>query len=267
MEFCNSIKSIKYICKYIYKGCDLAVFGVTNEILKNDEVTQYQLGRYISSNEAAWHIFRFPIHERYPAVSHLSIHLENGQRIYFTKENAKNKIENLSDTTLTAFFKLCQKDQFAQTLLYNEIMSYYTWNAKQKIFCKRKKGILINKEFNIRKADTIGRVYTIHPHNSECYFLRMLLHHIRGPKSFEDLKTIDGKLFPTYREACLELGLLENDNHWHLALQEASLTKMPKEIRNLFAMILTTCNPSNPKGTLNFKITITFQIYINLNVF
>ncbi|GFS77272.1 down syndrome cell adhesion molecule homolog [Trichonephila clavipes] len=31
---------------------------------KNDEITLYQIGRYISSNEAAWRIFGFPIHER-----------------------------------------------------------------------------------------------------------------------------------------------------------------------------------------------------------
>ena len=27
VEFCNSVKSIKYICKYVHKGSDMAVFG------------------------------------------------------------------------------------------------------------------------------------------------------------------------------------------------------------------------------------------------
>ncbi|GFY22040.1 ATP-dependent DNA helicase [Trichonephila clavipes] len=49
VELCRSIKSIKYICKYVNKGSDLVVFGVQNA---NDEVTSYQNGRYISTSEA-----------------------------------------------------------------------------------------------------------------------------------------------------------------------------------------------------------------------
>jgi len=86
VEFCSSVKSIKYICKYVNKGSDLAVFEI-QDINKNDEIARYQMGRYISSSEAIWRIFSFPIHEREPSVQHLAVHLENGQRVYFTEEN------------------------------------------------------------------------------------------------------------------------------------------------------------------------------------
>ncbi|GFR15770.1 ATP-dependent DNA helicase [Trichonephila clavata] len=62
VEFCNSVKSIKYICKYVNKGTDQATFGVEDL----DEVTRYESGRYISSSEAVWRILCFPIHERFP---------------------------------------------------------------------------------------------------------------------------------------------------------------------------------------------------------
>ncbi|GFR15888.1 helitron_like_N domain-containing protein [Trichonephila clavata] len=65
----------------------MAVIGIGAEN-SNDEVTQYQMGRYVSSNEAVWRIFSFPIHERHPSVVHLAVHLENGQRVYFTAQNA-----------------------------------------------------------------------------------------------------------------------------------------------------------------------------------
>lgn len=84
VEFCSSVKSIKYICKYVNKGSDLAVFEVQN-INKNDEISRYQMGRYISRSEAIWRIFSFPIHEREPSVQHLAVHLVNGQRVYFTE--------------------------------------------------------------------------------------------------------------------------------------------------------------------------------------
>ncbi|GFT13405.1 helitron_like_N domain-containing protein [Trichonephila clavipes] len=89
VDYCNSVKAIKYICKYVNKGSDMAVFGVENTTASNDEVTQYQLGRYISSNEAVWRILSFSIHGRYPTVVHLAVHLENGQRVYFTSENLR----------------------------------------------------------------------------------------------------------------------------------------------------------------------------------
>ena len=86
VEFCSSAKSIKYICKYVNKGSDMVVFQIhhTNvnfpRLNDNDEIIRYQIGRYISSNEAVWRIFGFPIHERNPAIIHFAVHLENGQR-------------------------------------------------------------------------------------------------------------------------------------------------------------------------------------------
>lgn len=108
----------------------MAVFGVPDSNA-NDEITQYLMGRYISTNEALWRIFSFPIHERYPAVIHLSVHLENGQRVYFTDQNIQQRAVQPSDTTLTAFFKLCESDPFARTLLYSDVPQYYTWLAKK----------------------------------------------------------------------------------------------------------------------------------------
>jgi len=61
VEYCNSIKSIKYVCKYVNKGSDMAVFGIADPNA-NDEVMKFQLGRYVSCNEAIWRLFSFTIH-------------------------------------------------------------------------------------------------------------------------------------------------------------------------------------------------------------
>ncbi|XP_043937508.1 uncharacterized protein LOC122810098 [Protopterus annectens] len=140
VEYCNSVKSIKYICKYVNKGSDMAVFGVQpegsdrNAVIHINEIAQYLAGRYISSNEAVWRILSFAIHERSPAVVHLAVHLENGQHIYFTAVNVQQIALNPPATTLTAFFTLCQNDAFAKTLLYLEVPTYYTWNVSRKSF-------------------------------------------------------------------------------------------------------------------------------------
>ena len=81
------MKSIKYICKYVHKGSDKAIFAVQN-VNDNDEITRYKMGQYICSNDAIWCNFTFPIHERDPAVVHLPVHLENGERVYCTAQTA-----------------------------------------------------------------------------------------------------------------------------------------------------------------------------------
>ncbi|GBN29710.1 hypothetical protein AVEN_51382-1 [Araneus ventricosus] len=78
IECCNSVKSIKYVCKYVNKGSDTAAFEFTRGENDLNEFQQYQMGRSISSNEVVWRIFNFPIHERHPTMIHLSVHLENG---------------------------------------------------------------------------------------------------------------------------------------------------------------------------------------------
>ena len=40
--------------------------------------------------------------------------------------------------------------------------------------------------------------------------------------------------------------LLEDDNPYHLAMQEASVSNSAVSLRSLFAVILTWCKPSNP---------------------
>ena len=86
VEYCHSVKSIKYICKYVNQGSDMAVFGVAAEN-SNDEITHFQMGRHVSSKEAMWRIFSFPIHERHPTVVNIFVHLVKGQMFYFTTEN------------------------------------------------------------------------------------------------------------------------------------------------------------------------------------
>ncbi len=75
----------------------------------------------------------------------------------------------------------------------------------------------------------------------------MLLHHIRRPKSFKHLKTINGRECETYREACNQLGLLEDDSHWDATLTEASVSSSGPQLRTLFSIMLHNCDLSNPK--------------------
>lgn len=69
---------------------------------------------------------------------------------------------------------------------------------------------------------------------------------VRGPTSFEHLRTVNSITFPTYQGACKELGLLEGDEHWEKTLSDAVISEPSPKLRELFTVILLFCNPSEP---------------------
>lgn len=260
VEYCTSVKSIKYLFKYVTKGSDLAILelrGGNRPIVgnvplpeqpdENDEIQLYQVGRYVSTDEAIWRIYGFLIHDRYPNVIKLQVHLENGQRVSFTASTARGVSERGPPrTTLTAFFELNRNDQFARTLLYSEIPSYYTWEPRSRSWEPRSIGSEVQGYTHVKKSDTIGRVYGVHPNYHECFHLRLLLNNVRGATSFIDIRTINGRVYSSFRDACLELNLLESDAHWIGALADAARCQMPTHMRQLLATILCYCTPSDP---------------------
>ncbi|GFT42634.1 ATP-dependent DNA helicase [Trichonephila clavipes] len=89
-----------------------------------------------------------------------------------------DKILSPPKTTLTAFFHLCQNDTFVRTLLYSEVPRYYTWNTSKKEWHRRIQGTPVENQPGVKASDALGRVYTVHVTNLECFCLRMLLHHL-----------------------------------------------------------------------------------------
>ncbi|XP_042988822.1 uncharacterized protein LOC122316361 [Carya illinoinensis] len=240
VEICSTIKAVKYLYKYIYKGHDRIAFNLVSEqsTQQIDEIERFQSARWITPPEAMWRIFGFIINEVHPAVYSLHLHLENQHQVTFrAHENLTNVINSdfSAKSMLTEFFATNQVDQNARKLLYKEFPEFYVWSQQYKMWTIRKKQVVI------------GRIVTANPFEGEMYYLRMLLNHIRGPLSFDHLKTVNGILAPTFREAATMYGLLQRDDSLEECLYEASLYQMPFSLRRLFATILVYCNPTNPR--------------------
>ena len=92
---------------------------------------------------------------------------------------------------------------------------------------------------------------SINPDCCDIYYIRMLLTQRADVYSFEDLKTIDDKVYDTYKAACIVMKLLQDDTEWEQCLKEAVAYQMPQALRNLFITILTMCNPSQPLELYN----------------
>ncbi|GFX03632.1 ATP-dependent DNA helicase [Trichonephila clavipes] len=110
-------------------------------------------------------------------------------------------------------------------------------------------------------GNALGRIYTVHVSNFECYCLRMLLNVIQGPTNLLDLKTVDDQELETFRQACEKLGLLEDDNHWDATMEKAVLCCSPSQIRELFAILICTCGLYNPLQLWDkYKIALSEDI-------
>ncbi|GKF45151.1 hypothetical protein Tco_0131703, partial [Tanacetum coccineum] len=57
----------------------------------------------------------------------------------------------------------------------------------------------------------------------------MLLCHQKGCQSFEGIKTVNNRLYSTFRGACEALGLLGDYKEWDIALMEACFSCTPSE--------------------------------------
>jgi len=84
---------------------------------------------------------------------------------------------------------------------------YYTWSASSKKFQRRKQGDMVTDHPDVRYTDALGRIYTVHPKNDKCFYLRLLLVNVRGPTSFESLRTVNRAMGPKSHAAFQQFNL------------------------------------------------------------
>uniref|UniRef100_A0A1I7T222 ATP-dependent DNA helicase n=1 Tax=Caenorhabditis tropicalis TaxID=1561998 RepID=A0A1I7T222_9PELO len=65
------------------------------------------------------------------------------------------------------------------------------------------------------------------PRYLELTATRLLAQNVRGPKSWEELRTYRGKIYDTCLGAARARGLMDGDTEWHSALDEVARTEIP----------------------------------------
>ena len=175
------------------------------------------------------------MHNQYPHVYPLAVHLENEQPIYF-EDNADitATLNAFNGSTLTEWFETNKVFADGRNLTYPDFCDKFVWNKATKKWTKRK------------KDTAVSRMIFVSPSEGEKYFLRMLLTQVTGATSFENVRTYKNVIYKTFKEACIARGILGDDNEWHLCMQEAAEIQTGSELRHLFALILSTCDVSNP---------------------
>ena len=290
VECVASILSYKYINKYICKGVDMISAEITHKHDQNasdniqnandslirpqnnpnshnndnnnnheeqkeekesiDEITKYVSGRYITPHSAAWRLMELPLHESWPPVECLDVHLDGEQFIYYKDEDDEeqllSKIELKQQTKLTEFFKVCKREKEhplsdeelnggkpATELCYSDMPQYFAWQNTQRCWKRRP-----------QRRYRVGRVYRVPPQQKERFYLRLLLTKIQGPTSYADLKKYDGEEWDTFQEAAAARGYVENMAEYYDCMSDAAEAGTPTQIRKLFFYIIKECQPT-----------------------
>jgi hypothetical protein len=58
---------------------------------------------------------------------------------------------------------------------------------------------------------------------------------------------MDGTEHDTFKDACITMGLLADDNEWHQALEEGGLWALGRQLHDMFASMLMFCEVMNPR--------------------
>ncbi|XP_074359741.1 uncharacterized protein LOC141699820 [Apium graveolens] len=241
VKICFHARSLKYLFKYCLKGHDRAIVHVQRKRKRQanhtdeggiDEINAYFDGRYLCGAESAYRIFGFPIHHRSISVERLQFHLSGDKNCTFCANEALEKVaarEKNKFSKLEAFFYLNSVDVNARKDTYDEIPRFYVWNDGERKWTMWKRGF------------QIGRLCYVHHSTGEPWFLRLLLTKVRGATSFTSLHTVNGVCYSTFRDACKEYGLLDDDKEWHEVLTQASTGGLPPQVRQLFVHIIVNC--------------------------
>ena len=104
-------------------------------------------------------------------------------------------------------------------ILYRDFSEHFTWQSDGKFWQKRK-----NLVFQV------GRVISAHHAEGERYFLHLLLNNVAGATSYKHLRTVDGMLLPSFREAAQRRGLIKEENTLDEYLSEATFFHMPSSL-------------------------------------
>ncbi|CAN6679398.1 unnamed protein product [Malus baccata var. baccata] len=120
-------------------------------------------------------------------------------------------------TILIEFFAKNTTCPKARQYLYREFPERFRWSQRDKLWSER-----------MNNHKVIGRIYAVSSNEDEKFYLRILLNHVRGLTSFDDLRTVNDIVQPTFKKACLH---------------EASNIRMPLALPRLFVTILVYCEP------------------------
>ncbi|XP_046750598.1 uncharacterized protein LOC124413856 [Diprion similis] len=195
VEIYSTVQCIKYLFKYCYKGHDCAIVGMEN-VQEDCNIMYNEVDEYVSTRYVS------P-----PEAMH---------RLYEYPMNEQSH----------AIYRL-------SVHVEGEHVVHFEEGNKEVAIDKNKESTLL-AWFTLNTTDVEARkMYFVSSVETERYYLRVLLLHVRGAQSFQDVWTYGSIMYPTYVEAAVACKLVTDDEEWDKCLSEASKILAKAEIPEL----------------------------------
>lgn len=237
--------TIRLMTKDLY--ADLVAAGMD----MNDDVTRFQVFRYLSAGEAFCRIFGYNLSQSSVGCTKLTVHLEG---MDWVGDGAAQEAATVS--TLLQYFARPPELAALRYLEYFSKFNVAKASAAERVAAAGAGGErVVPQRGNAYSVDAIGnkvsvrrpgslhvaRMYPVSVTMGEQYYLRMLLGSVAGV-SFADLRTAGGQLWDTYRQAAEARGLLTVEREFteglgHVAQGLGSGLSTVGDIRHTFAMM------------------------------
>ncbi|KAJ1688579.1 hypothetical protein LUZ63_019969 [Rhynchospora breviuscula] len=173
-----------------------------------DEVFDYLDCRYLTALEAIWRLFQYNIHYSHPTVERLPIDLPFENNIVFRDSQPLSEIASNPASRRT------------------KLTAWFDLNA----------------------SDPAAKLLTYpEPTAGDLYYERMLLNSVCGATSFDELQTVNGVMYQTYKEACNAVGMLDDNSEWLHTMQEATASASCDQLRTMFVDILLYSDVADAK--------------------
>jgi hypothetical protein len=260
-------------------GPDRAKFRISTDQENGiDEIDEFWNGRYHSATEATWRILGYSITGKTPSVTSLPVHLPNSiynrrytthgeigslsaLERYFLRPHgtfeANGIVQNFSDILYSEYYRLFRLESynFAKSLKHPE------WFLEQFSPSNVPRMHVILRS---HKNPHVARIQPVHLSLGEVFYLRALLQ-TWPARSFEDLRTVNGTVYPSFQEASIALNLFSDETEAEYCLNEAiGSLRTPYQMRLLFVHLLTNdCITSPLTIWEKFKNALSEDFYFS----
>lgn len=241
---------VRYLYGYLSKAAELANVRLAG-VDPRDEITMYEQSRLVTSSEAMWRTFGFPINYNFPGVSRIHIHLPGRDLIPVTAEGE----------VIAGALRLSElRRYFVRPARYAALTldAYYSeCFVSPSVAGRRSGGRLDDGGAQVvqqvpnapplvaashyvwpRHLPHVARVVGVGYRDVQLMALFELVHVVPA-RSFDDYLTFDGQLFGTFALAASARGLMPNRDEAHLAMTQAENAQhTPEVLRSLFVQVV-----------------------------
>ena len=251
VEFAGTDKCTMYLYKYVYKGASKVKLRLTNaeDVREDDEINLYLRGRYLCSMDAMWRTLGYQTYPSpKPSVLSLDVKLPEQANFFLGEGKLTTIIEYFARPALLHHLKYTEL--FTEyVVIPNKLPSRFTEANRGVDFHElhiegypqvKVRGVLQDRKVYLCKRvnpeANIVRMSMLYPSAGEIWYLRVLLLH-RPCMSFEDARTHEGVVYPTFQMSAVMHGLVDERGEADRCFNDARAFSTPAELRSLFVFM------------------------------